>query len=69
MCFNGEEKLLQQKLGWTEAALVAGARDAGLSPAIVGSFPRKDAALVEVTKLLQFMFSLVTMEFTIFTTT
>jgi hypothetical protein len=50
---NGEEKLLlQQKLGWTEAALVAGARDAGLSPAIVGSFPRKDAALVEVTKLL-----------------
>lgn len=36
-----------QKLGWTEAALVAGARDAGLSPAIVGSFPRKDAALVE----------------------
>ncbi|KAH1216385.1 Ubiquinone biosynthesis protein COQ9, mitochondrial [Glycine max] len=35
------------KLGWTEAALVAGARDVGLSPSIVGSFPRKEAALVE----------------------
>ncbi|KAF2304135.1 hypothetical protein GH714_027987 [Hevea brasiliensis] len=27
--------------------MIAGARDAGVSPAIVGSFPRKDAALVE----------------------
>ncbi|GMN52960.1 hypothetical protein TIFTF001_022098 [Ficus carica] len=35
------------KLGWSEAALIAGARDAGVSPAIVGSFPRKEAALVE----------------------
>nr|XP_024366742.1 ubiquinone biosynthesis protein COQ9-A, mitochondrial-like isoform X2 [Physcomitrium patens] len=35
------------RLGWTESALVQGAKDAGLSPAIVGSFPRKDAALVE----------------------
>lgn len=35
------------KLGWSEAALIAGARDAGVSPAIVGSFPRKEATLVE----------------------
>ncbi|XP_061361569.1 uncharacterized protein LOC133305377 [Gastrolobium bilobum] len=35
------------KLGWTEAALVAGARDVGLSPSIVGSLSRKEAALVE----------------------
>ncbi|XP_047157802.1 uncharacterized protein LOC124828530 [Vigna umbellata] len=36
------------KLGWTEAALIAGARDVGLSPSIVGSLTRKEAALVEV---------------------
>ncbi|XP_071908969.1 uncharacterized protein [Coffea arabica] len=35
------------RLGWTEAALIAGAREVGVSPSIVGSFPRKDAALVE----------------------
>lgn len=35
------------KFGWTEAAMIAGAREAGVSPAIVGSFPRKEAALVE----------------------
>ncbi|KAL1371737.1 hypothetical protein HN51_001967 [Arachis hypogaea] len=35
------------KLGWTEAALIAGAKDVGLSPSIVGSLPRKEAALVE----------------------
>lgn len=35
------------KLGWTEAALVEGAKDVKLSPAIVGAFPRKEAALVE----------------------
>ncbi|XP_042383796.1 ubiquinone biosynthesis protein COQ9-B, mitochondrial-like [Zingiber officinale] len=35
------------RLGWTESALIAGARDVGVSPAIVGSIPRKDAALVE----------------------
>ncbi|BBN14285.1 ubiquinone biosynthesis protein COQ9 [Marchantia polymorpha subsp. ruderalis] len=35
------------KLGWTEAAMVAGAKDVGLSPAIVGAFQRKEAALVE----------------------
>jgi len=34
-------------LGWTEAAMVAGAREVGLSPSIVGAFPRKEAALVE----------------------
>ncbi|XP_047332044.1 ubiquinone biosynthesis protein COQ9-A, mitochondrial [Impatiens glandulifera] len=35
------------RFGWTEAALVAGAREAGLSPSIIGSLPRKEAALVE----------------------
>lgn len=35
------------KFGWTEAAMIAGAREAGVSPAMVGSFPRKEAALVE----------------------
>ncbi|XP_027331726.1 ubiquinone biosynthesis protein COQ9, mitochondrial [Abrus precatorius] len=35
------------KLGWTEAALIAGARDVGLSPSIVGSLSRKEATLVE----------------------
>ncbi|MED6171015.1 hypothetical protein PIB30_036774 [Stylosanthes scabra] len=35
------------KLGWTEAALIAGAKDVGLSPSIVGSLQRKEAALVE----------------------
>ncbi|KAK7363319.1 hypothetical protein VNO77_05458 [Canavalia gladiata] len=35
------------KLGWTEAALIAGARDVGLSPSIVGSLSRKEAALIE----------------------
>ncbi|KAM7473500.1 hypothetical protein LguiB_020743 [Lonicera macranthoides] len=34
-------------LGWTEAAMIAGARKAGVSP-IVGSFPRKEGALVEL---------------------
>ena len=42
---------MQSKLGWTEAALVEGAKDAKLSPAIVGAFPRKEAALVEVENL------------------
>lgn len=40
--------ILQIKFGWTEAAMIAGAREAGVSPAIVGSFTRKEAALVEV---------------------
>ncbi|KAI4335186.1 hypothetical protein L6164_013856 [Bauhinia variegata] len=35
------------KLGWTEAALIAGTREVDLSPSIIGSFPRKEAALVE----------------------
>ncbi|XP_051114130.1 uncharacterized protein LOC127239831 [Andrographis paniculata] len=35
------------KYGWTEAAMFAGAREAGISPSIVGSFPRKEASLVE----------------------
>ncbi|KAK4396838.1 Ubiquinone biosynthesis protein COQ9, mitochondrial [Sesamum angolense] len=36
------------RLGWGEAAMIAGAREVGVSPSIVGSFPRKEAALVEV---------------------
>ncbi|XP_073145775.1 uncharacterized protein [Henckelia pumila] len=35
------------RLGWTDAAMIAGARDVGVSPSIVGSFPRKEASLVE----------------------
>ncbi|KAK2997359.1 hypothetical protein RJ639_025777 [Escallonia herrerae] len=35
------------RLGWSEAAMFAGAREAGLSPSIVGSFPQKEAALIE----------------------
>ncbi|OIS99937.1 PREDICTED: ubiquinone biosynthesis protein COQ9-B, mitochondrial [Nicotiana attenuata] len=35
------------RLGWTETAMISGARDVGVSPSIVGSFPRKEAALVE----------------------
>ncbi|KAK6131782.1 hypothetical protein DH2020_034478 [Rehmannia glutinosa] len=34
-------------LGWSDAAMIAGAREVGVSPSIVGSFPRKEAALVE----------------------
>lgn len=30
--------------------MIAGARDVGVSPSIVGSFPRKEAALVEVNE-------------------
>ncbi|KAL0750649.1 hypothetical protein Bca101_032652 [Brassica carinata] len=33
---------------WTEEAMIAGSRDVGVSPSIVGSFSRKEAALVEV---------------------
>ncbi|CAB4268714.1 unnamed protein product [Prunus armeniaca] len=35
------------RLGWSEAAMIAGARDVGLSPSIVRSFPRKEGMLVE----------------------
>uniref|UniRef100_A0A5B6ZZS3 Ubiquinone biosynthesis protein n=1 Tax=Davidia involucrata TaxID=16924 RepID=A0A5B6ZZS3_DAVIN len=35
------------RLGWTEAAMIAAAREVGVSPSIIGSFPRKEAALVE----------------------
>ncbi|KAM0936233.1 putative ubiquinone biosynthesis protein COQ9 [Dioscorea sansibarensis] len=35
------------RLGWSETAMILGAKDAGISPSIVGSFPRKEAALVE----------------------
>ena len=40
--------LVQPRLGWTEEAMIAGSRDVGVSPSIVGSFSRKEAALVEV---------------------
>lgn len=36
------------RLGWTDAAMISGARAVGVSPSIIGSFPRKEAALVEV---------------------
>ncbi|KAF8104228.1 hypothetical protein N665_0176s0039 [Sinapis alba] len=35
------------RLGWTEEAMIAGSREVGVSPSIVGSFSRKEAALVE----------------------
>ncbi|KAF5776144.1 putative ubiquinone biosynthesis protein COQ9 [Helianthus annuus] len=35
------------RLGWSEAAMIAGARDVAVSPSIVGAIPRKEAALVE----------------------
>ncbi|KAK8941258.1 hypothetical protein KSP39_PZI010118 [Platanthera zijinensis] len=35
------------RLGWSESAMISGARDVGVSPSIVGSFPRREAALVE----------------------
>ncbi|KAK8602388.1 hypothetical protein V6N13_057980 [Hibiscus sabdariffa] len=35
------------RLGWSEEAMIAGAKEVGISPSIVGSFPRKEAALVE----------------------
>ncbi|KAF7095153.1 hypothetical protein CFC21_097377, partial [Triticum aestivum] len=35
------------RMGWSESAMIAGARDVSVSPAIVGAFPRKEAALVE----------------------
>lgn len=47
---------MQIKLGWTEAAMIVGAREVGLSPSIVGSFPRKEAALVEVIPSLYELF-------------
>ncbi|GAB2218204.1 hypothetical protein Droror1_Dr00001423 [Drosera rotundifolia] len=34
-------------LGWSEVAMMAGAREVGVSPSIVGAFPRKEAELVE----------------------
>ncbi|KAK8509137.1 hypothetical protein V6N13_062191 [Hibiscus sabdariffa] len=35
------------RLGWSEEAMIEGAKEVGISPSIVGSFPRKEAALVE----------------------
>ncbi|GAB2266728.1 hypothetical protein Dimus_001720 [Dionaea muscipula] len=39
---------LENRLRWTEAAMMDGAREIGVSPSIVGSFPRKEAELVEL---------------------
>lgn len=36
------------KFGWSEEAMTAGAKEIGVSPSIVGYFPRKAAALVQV---------------------
>ena len=38
---------------------MAGARDVGLSPAIIGLFPRKEAALVEVCITLIYIYFLI----------
>ncbi|KAI3945534.1 hypothetical protein MKW98_018351 [Papaver atlanticum] len=35
------------RLGWSEAAIITGAKEAGVSPSILGSFPRKEAAVFE----------------------
>ena len=40
--------LLQKELGWSEAALMEGARDMGLSPAAASMLERGPAQLVEV---------------------
>ncbi|MBA0626217.1 hypothetical protein Godav_003923, partial [Gossypium davidsonii] len=52
--YQGEQaRVLQASLrhvlrfGWSEEAMIAGAKEVGISPSIVGSFPRKEAALVE----------------------
>ncbi|KAE8776874.1 ubiquinone biosynthesis protein COQ9, mitochondrial [Hordeum vulgare] len=42
-----EEEQQKPRMGWSESAMIAGARDVSVSPAIVGAFPRKEAALVE----------------------
>ncbi|KAF9612311.1 hypothetical protein IFM89_038914 [Coptis chinensis] len=39
------------RLGWSEAAMIAGAKEVGVSPAIIGSFPRKEATLVEASSI------------------
>ncbi|MBA0853091.1 hypothetical protein Goshw_013358 [Gossypium schwendimanii] len=36
------------KFGWSEEAMIAGAKETGVSPSIVGYFPRKATALVHV---------------------
>lgn len=35
------------RLGWSESAIVSGAKDVGVSPSILGSFSGREAALVE----------------------
>lgn len=53
----------QTRVGWTEAAMIAGAREVSVSPSIVGSFPRKEAALVEVKLWSMHPFALSVLEF------
>lgn len=43
---------LQKETGWSNAALVAGARDVGVSPAIAGSLEKGGTDLVEVRSVL-----------------
>ncbi|MFQ6666351.1 hypothetical protein Gotur_032722 [Gossypium turneri] len=40
------------KFGWSEEAMIAGAKEIGVSPSIVGYFPHKAAALVHMRALL-----------------
>ncbi|XP_021275741.1 uncharacterized protein LOC110410408 [Herrania umbratica] len=40
------------RLGWSAEVMVVGAKEVGVSPSIVGSFPRKEAALVEVCLMI-----------------
>ncbi|XP_039018095.1 ubiquinone biosynthesis protein COQ9, mitochondrial-like isoform X2 [Hibiscus syriacus] len=42
-----EEEQDHIRFGWSEETMIAGAKEVGVSPSIVGSFPRKEAALVE----------------------
>lgn len=46
-------------MGWSEAAMIAGAKEVGVSPSIIGSFPRKGAALVEVKYTFIFMLCII----------
>lgn len=45
---NPDHTVLQREHGWSHAALVAGARDVGVSPAIAGSLQKGGTDLVEV---------------------
>ena len=46
---------IQNDKGWSDAALIAGAKHIGLSPAIIGILPRGPAELVEASQLVCFL--------------